>query len=135
MQTTPGSGDARGLIGLADAGFLEPLGDTAAGLVPSGSEGLFEIDGEVYGQPLDFTIGSVVASIGNSFRMGLTDFTWPETMDDLYAACEATAATGGSLFALAGAAPPNTGLMRRRLRRPACTPKIRTGTSSASTAT
>ena len=115
VQTTPGSGDARGLIGLADAGFLEPLGDTASGLVPEGSESLFEIDGKIYGQPLDFTIGSVVASIGNSFRMGMTDFVWPETMDDLYAACDAAAATGGSLIALAGAAPPNTGLMAQAI--------------------
>jgi raffinose/stachyose/melibiose transport system substrate-binding protein len=115
IQTTPGSGDARGLIGLAEAGFLEPLGDTAASLVPEGSESLFEIDGKVYGLPLDFTIGSVVASIGNTFRMGMTDFVWPETMDDLYAACDAAAAAGGSLFALAGAAPPNTGLMAQAI--------------------
>jgi raffinose/stachyose/melibiose transport system substrate-binding protein len=110
IQTTPGSGDARGLIGLAEAGFLEPLGDTAKSLVPAGSESVFEIDGEVYGQPLDFTIGSVVASFGNAGRMGIADFAWPTSMTDLYAACDAAAATGGSLFALAGAAPPNTGL-------------------------
>jgi len=115
IQTTPGSGDARGLIGLADAGFLEPLGDTAKSLVPEGSESLFEIDGKVYGQPLDFTIGSVVASFGNAGRMGITDFAWPESMDDLYAACDAAAATSGSLFALAGAAPPNTGLMAQAI--------------------
>ena len=58
IQTTPGSGDARGIIPLAEAGFLEPLGDTAAGLVPEGSETIFEIDGKVYGQPMDFTIGT-----------------------------------------------------------------------------
>ena len=115
IQTTPGSGDARGLIGLADAGFLEPLGDTAKSLVPAGSETLFEIDGKVYGQPLDFTIGSVVASFGNAGRMGISDFAWPESMTDLYAACDAAAATGGSLFALAGAAPPNTGLMAQAI--------------------
>lgn len=115
IQTTPGSGDARGLIGLAEAGFLEPLGETAQGLVPEGSEQLFELDGKVYGQPLDFTIGSVVASLGNAGRMGLGDFTWPESMDDLYAACDAAAATGGSLIALAGAAAPNTGLMAQAI--------------------
>ncbi len=110
IQTTPGSGDARGLIGLAEAGFLEPLGDTATGLIPEGSESLFQIDGNTYGQPLDFTIGSVVASLGNPFRMGVTDFVWPESMSDLYDACATFAGAGGSLFALAGAAPPNTGL-------------------------
>ncbi|MBN9605340.1 MAG: extracellular solute-binding protein [Actinomycetales bacterium] len=115
IQTTPGSGDARGLVGLAEAGFLEPLGDTATSLVPSGSESLFQVDGKTYGQPLDFTIGSVVASLGNPFRMGVTDFTWPENMTDLYASCDTFAAAGGSLFAVAGAAPPNTGLMTQAI--------------------
>ena len=115
IQTTPGQGDARGLVGLAEAGFLEPLGDTATNLVPSDSASLFQVDGKTYGQALDFTIASVVASLGNPFRMGVNDFTWPENMDDLYAACDTFVAAGGSLFAVAGAAPPNTGLMTQAI--------------------
>ncbi|MEX0153891.1 ABC transporter substrate-binding protein [Microbacterium sp. LMI1-1-1.1] len=108
VQTTPGSGDARGLVPLAEAGFLEPLGETAASLVPSGSETLFEVDGETYGQPLDFTIGAVVASMGTAGMNGIT--TWPTTMDDFYADCEKLAGDGKSMIALAGAAGPNAGL-------------------------
>lgn len=108
IQTTPGSGDARGIIPLAEAGFLEPLGDTAAGLVPEGSESIFEIDGKVYGQPLDFTIGSIVASLGTLKMNGIDEF--PTTEDDLYAACKDLASQGKSLLVLAGAAGPNTGL-------------------------
>jgi raffinose/stachyose/melibiose transport system substrate-binding protein len=116
IQTTPGQGDARGLVGLAEAGFLEPLGDTAAGFVPADSASLFQVDGKTYGQALDFTIASVVASFGNPFRMGVNDFTtWPENMTDLYAACDKFVAAGGSLFAVAGAAPPNTGLMTQAI--------------------
>jgi raffinose/stachyose/melibiose transport system substrate-binding protein len=108
IQTTPGSGDARGIIPLAEAGFLEPLGDTAADLVPAGSETIFELDGEVYGQPMDFTIAAVVASMGTAAMNGLEE--WPTTEADLYDACSALAADGKSLLALAGAAGPNAGL-------------------------
>jgi len=108
VQTTPGSGDARGLIPLAEAGFLEPLGDTATSLVPTGSETLFEVDGKTYGQPLDFTIGAVVASMGTAEMNGIS--SWPTTMDDFYAECEKLAGDGKSMLALAGAAGPNAGL-------------------------
>lgn len=108
VQTTPGSGDARGIIPLAEAGFLEPLGDTAASLIPEGSETIFQIDGETYGQPMDFTIAAVVASMGTAAMNGLEE--WPATEDALYDACSALAADGKSLLALAGAAGPNAGL-------------------------
>lgn len=108
VQTTPGSGDARGLVPLAEAGFLEPLGDTATSLVPTGSETLFEVDGKTYGQPMDFTIAAVVASMGTAGQNGITE--WPTTMDDFYADCEALAGQGKSMIALAGAAGPNAGL-------------------------
>ncbi|WP_336630533.1 MULTISPECIES: ABC transporter substrate-binding protein [unclassified Microbacterium] len=108
IQTTPGSGDARGLIGLADAGFLEPLGKTAADLVPADGMSLFQIDGKTYGQPLDFTIGAIVASLGTAKMNGIDEF--PTTMDDLYADCTALQGAGKSLIALAGAAGPNAGL-------------------------
>ncbi|MDO9398252.1 MAG: extracellular solute-binding protein [Herbiconiux sp.] len=108
IQTTPGSGDARGLVPLAEAGFLAPLGDTAKALVPAGSESVFEFDGKVYGQPLDFTIGSIVASMGTAAQNGITEF--PTTMGDLYADCTALVGAGKSMFAVAGAAGPNAGL-------------------------
>ena len=39
MVLAPGTGQPISVITLADAGFLEPLDDTAAGLLPAGSEG------------------------------------------------------------------------------------------------
>lgn len=108
IQTTPGAGDARGLVPLAEAGFLEPLGATAKGLVPAGSESLFELDGEVYGQPMDFTIAAVVASMGTAGQNGISE--WPTTESELFDACTTLAADGKSLLALAGAAGPNAGL-------------------------
>src|SRR5829696_9139510 len=70
IQTTPGSGDARGIIPLAEAKFLEPLGDTATKLIPEGSEPIFQIDGKTYGQPLDFTVATLVASLGTAGMLG-----------------------------------------------------------------
>lgn len=108
IQTTPGSGDARGIIPLAEAGFLEPLGDTATGLIPEGSESIFQIDGKTYGQPMDFTIAAVVASMGTAGQNGIDE--WPTTYADLEQMCSKLAADGKSLLALAGAAGPNAGL-------------------------
>ena len=108
IQTTPGSGDARGIIPLAEAGFLEPLGDTAKNLIIPGSESVYTVDDKVYGQPLDFTIGAVVASLGTAKMKGLGSF--PTTMSELTAACSSLQGQGASLLALAGAAGPNVGL-------------------------
>ncbi len=108
VQTTPGSGDARGLIPLAEAGFLAPLGETAAGLVPVGSEPIFQIDGETYGQAIDFTVVGMIASMGTAGQSGIAEF--PTDFAEFLAACESLASEGKSMIAFAGAAPPNVGL-------------------------
>lgn len=108
IQTTPGSGDARSILPLAQAGFLEPLGDTAKNLIIPGSESVYTVDGKIYGQPLDFTIGAIVASLGTAKMKGLDSF--PTTMSELTAACSSLQGQGASLLALAGAAGPNVGL-------------------------
>ncbi|GAA4782879.1 ABC transporter substrate-binding protein [Microbacterium gilvum] len=108
IQTTPGSGAPRGVIPLAEAGFLEPLGDTAASLVPEGADALFAIDGEVYGQALDFTLSTLVVNTTAAAGVGIDEF--PTTTDDLLAACATAADAGASLVVLAGAAAPNTGM-------------------------
>lgn len=108
IQTTPGSGDARSILPLAEAGFLEPLGDSAKSLIIPGSESVYTIDDQVYGQPLDFTIGAIVASLGTAKMKGLDDF--PTTMSEFTAACSSLQSQGASLLALAGAAGPNVGL-------------------------
>lgn len=108
IQTTPGSGDARGIIPLAQAGLLEPLGDTAKNLIIPGSEAIYTVDDKVYGQPLDFTIGAVVASLGTAKMNGID--TFPTTMTQMYSVCSQLQGQGKSLLALAGAAGPNVGL-------------------------
>lgn len=113
MQLTPGSGDNRGLIPFAEAGYLEPLGATATGLVPTGSESLFQLDGETYGQPLDFTVAAVVASMGTAAQNGITSF--PASMTEFTSACSALEADGKSMLAVAGAAGPNAGMFAQAI--------------------
>ncbi|WP_382303687.1 extracellular solute-binding protein [Herbiconiux sp. UC225_62] len=113
IQTTPGSGDARGLVPLAEAGFLAPLDDTATKLIPTGSESVFQFDGKTYGQPLDFTVAAIVASMGTAGQNGITEF--PTDMDTLYADCTALTSQGKSFFAVAGGAAPNAGLLAQAI--------------------
>lgn len=108
IQTAPGSGDSRGIIPLAEAGFLEPLDDDARNIIPEGSESLFEIDDEVYGQPVDFTVIGMLASMGTARQNGIEEF--PTTFEDLIDTCAGLRDSGKSLIALAGAAAPNVGL-------------------------
>lgn len=108
IQTTPGAGDPRSIVPLAEAGFLEPLGDTAASLVPEGADPLFEFDGEVYGQAMDFTLSTLVVNMTAASEAGIDEF--PTTTEDLIDACGAVAEEGASMMVLAGAAPPNAGL-------------------------
>src|SRR5215211_4726804 len=53
MVVNPGSGIPESTLPLAEAGYLEPLGDDAGGLIPEGNEALFQIDGETYSQPTE----------------------------------------------------------------------------------
>lgn len=108
LETAPGSGQTRSMIPLAEAGFLEPLGQYATDLIPSGQEKLYQIDGKTYGMANDFNVSAVVAGLGTAADNGIDD--WFDNSDDLLAACDKLKGDGKSLFALAGAAGPNVGI-------------------------
>jgi raffinose/stachyose/melibiose transport system substrate-binding protein len=96
------------VLPLAEAGYLEPLGEVSTGLLPEGSEGLFQFDGETYAQPTD------LIPVGMAFNNGAAEeagVELPQDFDQLLEACETVAGEGKSFFALAGSAPPNVGLM------------------------
>jgi len=109
IQTVPGAGQPRSIQELAGAGFLAPLGDASAGVIPAGNESLFQVDGETYGQPVDFTVTGVVTNLTTAAEAGIDEI--PEEFDDYLDACADLADQGKSMIALAGSAPPNTGLM------------------------
>ena len=61
MILSPGTGQPISVVSLAEAGFLEPLDDTSAGVIPEGTENLYEVDGKI--SPKDFTIRTIEARV------------------------------------------------------------------------
>lgn len=113
IVTSPGSGTGRSILPLVDAGFLEPLDDAAKELVPVGSEALFGKDGKVYGQAPEITVVGLVSNETAAKAAGVSEF--PKDFASLQDQCRDLQSAGKSLFALAGSAPPNTGLMAMSL--------------------
>ena len=108
MVLAPGTGQAISVVTLAEAGFLEPLDEASAGVIPEGTESLYEVDGEIYGQPTALAPVGLIYNGAGGEEVGID--AYPETFDDLLEACT-TARDGGKTFTvLAGAIPFNTGL-------------------------
>ena len=108
FYVTPGGGNPQALIPFAEAGYLEPLtGTSAEDTIPESNLPQFTVDGEVYGQALDL---AVVASVANVTAMEADGFEMPESYGEVLEQCPAVAEKGKSVFVLAGAMPPNTGL-------------------------
>ncbi len=127
VVTSPGSGQGRSILPLAEAGFLEPLDDAAKELLPEGSASTFGTEGKVFGQATAITVSALVTNEAAVKAAG----EFPSDFTALEQQCETLEASGKSLFALAGAAPPNTGLTAMSLAASAFTRKTPPGTTSA----
>jgi raffinose/stachyose/melibiose transport system substrate-binding protein len=108
MVVAPGAGQEQAVLALADAGYLEPLGQESTDLIPEGNEGLFQIDGETYAQPTDIIPVGMLWNVGAASDAGVEV---PTDIDQLIADCQPLADDGNSFFAIAGSVPPNPGLM------------------------
>jgi len=108
MVVSPGGGQDAAVLPLADAGYVEALGQASADLIPEGTEGLFTIDDKVYAQPTDITPVGMTWNVGAAKDAGVDV---PTDQSSLLDACKATADKGKSFIVLAGAVPPNPGLM------------------------
>ncbi|MET0862104.1 MAG: ABC transporter substrate-binding protein [Microbacterium sp.] len=108
MVLAPGTGQPISVITLADAGFLEPLDDTSAGLLPAGAEAEFQIDGDTFAQPTALTPVGMVFNVTAAEEAGIADY--PETYEDLLKACTDARGAGKTFTVLAGGIPFNTGL-------------------------
>ena len=109
MILSPGTGQPISVVSLAEAGFLLPLGATSTDLIPEGSEAQYQVDGETYAQPTSLTPVGLVYNNAAADAAGIGEY--PATYDDLLAACSTARDAGLSFTVLAGAIPPNTGLM------------------------
>jgi raffinose/stachyose/melibiose transport system substrate-binding protein len=105
---SPGAGQENAVLPLADAGYVEPLGDESAALIPSGNEGLFQIDGKTYAQPTDIIPVGMLWNVGAASDAGVDV---PADTDAMIDSCEPLTSEGKSFFAIAGSVPPNPGLM------------------------
>jgi raffinose/stachyose/melibiose transport system substrate-binding protein len=108
MVVSPGGGQDAAVLPLADAGYVEPLGQASADLIPDGTEGLFTIGDKVYAQPTDITPVGMTWNVGAAKDAGVDV---PTDQSSLLDACKAAADKGKSFIVLAGAVPPNPGLM------------------------
>jgi raffinose/stachyose/melibiose transport system substrate-binding protein len=109
MVVAPGRGQDYAVLPLAEAGYLEPLTeDASAAVVPKGSEGLFYLDDKLYAQPTDLVPVGMAWNSGAATESGVDV---PSDTEALLKACGALADEGKSMFAVAGAAPPNVGLV------------------------
>jgi raffinose/stachyose/melibiose transport system substrate-binding protein len=108
MMFSPGSGNANAVLPLAKAGHIEPLGTESAALIPTGNEALFSLDGKVYAQPTDLV---PVGMVWNAAAASGAGVAAPKDANAMLDACRSVAGSGKSFLALAGAAPPNVGLM------------------------
>jgi raffinose/stachyose/melibiose transport system substrate-binding protein len=105
---SPGAGQENAVLPLAEAGFVEPLGQASTDLIPEGNEALFQFDGETYAQPTDIIPVGMLWNVGAASDAGVAV---PEDTDALIDACGPLADEGKSFFAVAGSVPPNPGLM------------------------
>jgi raffinose/stachyose/melibiose transport system substrate-binding protein len=108
MVVSPGAGQDNAVLPLAEAGYLEPLGDASTELIPAGNEALFQVDGETYAQPTDIIPVGMLWNVGAASDAGVDV---PADTDALIDSCGGLADEGKSFFAIAGSVPPNPGLM------------------------
>lgn len=109
MILSPGTGQPISVITLAEAGFLEPLDDTSAAVIPEGTESLYDVDGEIYAQPAALTPTGLLYNAEGAAGVGIEEY--PATYEDMLEACPTAREGGKSFNVLAGSAPPNNGLL------------------------
>ena len=109
LIVTPGAGQTNGVVRLAEAGLLAPLGEASAAVIPPTTEGLYTFDGEVYGQPTSLSANGLIWNPDVAASAGINDY--PESFDDLIAACGEARSAGLDFTVLAGTIPPNLGFI------------------------
>ena len=111
FQAESGSGQTDSIQSFAKAGLLLPLTDpqVKTDLEPAGLS-QFQYNGTVYAVSIGSSVNGIVYNDQLAKASGVT-LTADSTLSDVLQACATAKAKGKALFALAGSAPPNTGIM------------------------
>ncbi|GAA0487153.1 ABC transporter substrate-binding protein [Microbacterium aurantiacum] len=109
MVLIPGGGQAVTVQTIAEGGFLEPLGEASAAIIPSGQSDLFGVDGTIYGQPTALAPTVLVWNGPGGEEVGIDDY--PATFEEMIDDCAAAREGGKSFVVVAGAISFNTGLL------------------------
>lgn len=108
MILAPGTGQAISVVTIAEAGFLEALDEASTAVIPEGTEALYEVDGEIFGQPTALAPVGLIYNGAGGEEVGIE--AYPETFDELLEACTSARDGGKTFTVLAGGIPFNTGL-------------------------
>ena len=129
MILSPGTGQPISVITLAEAGFLEPLDETSAGILPAGSEAQFQIDGDTFAQPtaLDPRRHGLQRDRGRRGRHRRYPETYEDLLDGLHRRTRRRQDASRSSPAASRSTPACSPCSSRR---PASTRRRPTGTSS-----
>lgn len=100
MQVYPGSGLPASVLVLAEAGLLEPLGDSAASVIPAGTEAEYTFDGEIFAQPTSLVVSGVVWNAAAAKAAGIEEY--PTTFAETLEACATAREAGIDYMVLAG---------------------------------
>jgi raffinose/stachyose/melibiose transport system substrate-binding protein len=111
MQVNSGGGQPGTVGTLAKPGLLLPLKDSSfESNIPDAERVGYDYKGQLYGVPSSTAIMSVIYNDELAKQNNVT-IDASTTLDDVISQCGAVAATGSSVFALAGSIPANTGIM------------------------
>ncbi|WP_404429634.1 ABC transporter substrate-binding protein [Microbacterium lacus] len=113
FATVPGRGSPVSIVGLAEAELLAPLDEASASVVPAGTEALYSVGGEIYGQPISQVPVGIIWNPAAAEAAGLTDY--PTSFDETLEACMLAREAEMNYMILAGAIPNNLGLMAQGL--------------------
>ncbi|NYE18245.1 ABC transporter substrate-binding protein [Microbacterium immunditiarum] len=108
MVLAPGTGQPISVVNLAEAGFLEPLDETSAGMIPPGTENEYTVDGKVYAQPAALVPVGLIYNGAGGEEVGIDEY--PAAFEELLEDCTSARSGGKTFTVLAGAVPFNTGL-------------------------
>ena len=108
FYVTGGGGNIHAVLPLAQQNQLKELtADWAKKAVPESARSHFSREGKQYALPVDLVPITQTVNLTTYKELGLSP---AKTLDELYSQCAAAAARGKSLFAVAGAVPPNLAL-------------------------